>query len=305
MKGEFKAYLKSKGYASNTITTHMAIVGIYLDWLKRENLEATAISYNDLLLYMKHCQRKGRSQKTIQHYMGVVKLFYNHLLQEQKVATNPAADIEVKGIKRKVVYKIYEPHQLNEIFDSYSPEASGETPAGRRNKVMLGLLIYQGVKTEELAKLEVKNVKLREGKIEIPGSRKSNHRLMSLESHQVMDMYDYVLNTRQELLNEPLKGRARANPLPDETQKLFIGSGGNSSSFGNYTSQLMRALKAKYPELQNAKQIRASVIVKWLKMYNLREVQVMAGHKFISTTEGYRQNDMEGLKEEVNQFHPF
>ncbi|GAB5524243.1 MAG: site-specific tyrosine recombinase XerD [Roseivirga sp.] len=301
MKGEFKAYLKSKGYASNTITTHMATIGIYLDWLKRENLEATVISYNDLLLYMKHCQRKGRSQKTIQHYMGVVKLFYARLLQEQKVAINPATDIEVKGIKRKVVYKIYEPHQLNEIFNSYEPES----PAGRRNKVMLGLLIYQGIKTEELAKLEVKNVKLREGKIEIPGSRKSNHRLMSLESHQVMDMYDYVLNVRQELLNEPLKGRAKASPLPGETKKLFIGSGGNSSSFGNYTSQLMKALKAKYPDLQNAKQIRASVIVKWLKMYNLREVQVMAGHKFISTTEGYRQNDMEGLKEEVNQFHPF
>lgn len=54
----------------------------------------------------------------------------------------------------------------------------------------------------------------------------------------------------------------------------------------------------------NAKQLRASVIVKWLKMYNLREVQYMAGHRYISATEAYRQNELEGLAEEVNQFHP-
>ena len=298
MKGEFKAYLKSKGYSKRTVETRMVMIGIYLDWLKKENLEAVEITYNDLLLYMKHCQRKGRSQKTIQHYMSVVKLFYAHQLQEKKVAYNPAADIEVKGVKRKVIYKIYEPHELNEIFDSYQDES----PAGRRNKVMLGLLIYQGVKAEELAKLEIQHVKLREGKVEIPGSRKSNYRVMSLESHQVMDMYDYVLNTRQELIKEEPKGRGK----PDrETQKLFIGSGGNSSSFSNYTGQLMKALREQWSDLENAKQIRASVIVKWLRMHNLREVQVLAGHKFISTTESYRQNDMEGLKEEVNQYHPF
>ena len=298
MKGLFKDYLKSKGYSTGTIKTRMTMIDIYLEWLKRENLEATAVSYNDLLLYMKHCQRKGRSQKTIQHYMGVVKHFYNHLLQTQQVAINPAADIEIKGIKRKTIYKIYEPHELNEIFNSYQ----NETPAGRRNKVMLGLLIYQGIKTEELAKLETHNVKLREGKIEIPGSRKGNYRVMALESHQVMEMYDYVLNGRNELLQAPPVGKAKGD---SETKKLFIGSGGNSSSFSNYTGQLMKALRAKYPDLQNAKQIRASVIVKWLKTHNLREAQVLAGHKFISTTESYKQNDMEGLKEEVNQFHPF
>jgi integrase/recombinase XerD len=54
----------------------------------------------------------------------------------------------------------------------------------------------------------------------------------------------------------------------------------------------------------SAKQLRASVIVKWLEIYNLRKVQYMAGHRYISATEAYRQNEMEGLTEGVNQFHP-
>jgi len=57
-------------------------------------------------------------------------------------------------------------------------------------------------------------------------------------------------------------------------------------------------------KLENADQLRASVIVKWLKQYNLREVQYLAGHRYISSTESYQQSEMEGLSEEVNQFHP-
>jgi integrase/recombinase XerD len=46
------------------------------------------------------------------------------------------------------------------------------------------------------------------------------------------------------------------------------------------------------------------VIVKWLKLYNLRKVQYLAGHRYISSTESYQQSEMEGLTEEVNKFHP-
>ncbi|WP_345259593.1 hypothetical protein [Marivirga lumbricoides] len=56
--------------------------------------------------------------------------------------------------------------------------------------------------------------------------------------------------------------------------------------------------------MQSAHQFRASVNTLWLKQYNIREVQCMAGHMHIFSTESYLQNDMEGLKEEVQQFHP-
>ena len=282
---------------AKTITTRLVMIGHYLDWLEEENLEAEYIRYTDLLIYMKHSQRLGRSQRTIQHYVGVVKLFYTHLQESGRVKSNPATDIEVKGVKRKVLYYVLDTHELNSIYESYKDESL----SGKRNKVMLGLMIYQGVKTEELAKLEVQNVQLREGKIEVPGSRRSNHRTLALESHQVLEIYDYVQNIRHQIIDQPIQGRAKPNP---NTQKLFIGYGGSSSSFSNYVSQLMKPLRSKHEQLLNVKQIRTSVIVKWLKQYNLREVQYKAGHRYISTTEGYKQNDIEGLKEEVNQFHP-
>ena len=56
--------------------------------------------------------------------------------------------------------------------------------------------------------------------------------------------------------------------------------------------------------VQLISKIRASVITKWLKKYNLREVQYLAGHSYISSTEHYLQNDMEGLLEEIQKYHP-
>lgn len=42
----------------------------------------------------------------------------------------------------------------------------------------------------------------------------------------------------------------------------------------------------------------------WLKHYNIREVQYMAGHRYISSTERYQQDDLESLHELIESLHP-
>jgi integrase/recombinase XerD len=87
---------------------------------------------------------------------------------------------------------------------------------------MLGLLVYQGLKTEELSRLEVNQIDLRKGKIDVLGSKKNNGRLMQLKSHQVMDMYDYILKTSPELQQADPRGIIRQKT---DTQRLFIVEG--------------------------------------------------------------------------------
>ena len=293
----FEQYLKSKRFTSKSIQSRLTVFDQYLKWIEKENLDIEQVSYNDLLLFMKHCQHKGISQRTIKHYLIIVRHYYDYLQREQTISINPVTDIKVKGVKRKVLYHTLEPHELHQLYNQYKAESPNE----RRNKVMLGLLVYQGLQTAELAKLEVKDIKLREGKIDVPGGIKSNSREMTLEAHQIMDMYDYTLRVRQLILDLPAK---RKTQQQQKTDKLFIGDGGNCYSVSNFVTQLMIPLRKQNPQVLNAKQIRTSVITKWLKMHNLRQVQYLAGHRYISSTESYLQNDMEGLKEEVQQFHP-
>jgi len=109
-----------------------------------------------------------------------------------------------------------------------------------------------------------------------------------------MDLYEYILQARQDILKE----------TGEQTNQLIITTTGKASTISNLVNSFLRPLKAQNKTLLNAKQIRASVITKWLKQYNLREAQYLAGHRYISTTESYLQNDVEGLIEEINQFHP-
>ncbi len=267
----------------------MKIFNQYLDWVEKENLEIEQVGYNDLLLFMKYSQQIGRSQSTIRHYIGVVKHYYDLLAREGSVPVNPAVDIKVRGVKRKMLYHILQPHELHQLYNQFDDPSL----KGKRNKVIVGLLVYQGLRSEELVQLEVNHILLREGKIDVPGGVRRNGRIMQLESHQVMDLYDYILAVRPKILEVSKQ----------VTGKLLVSPSGGST-IGNFTNGIMRRLRQTNTVVQNTKQLRASVIVKWLKAYNLREVQYLAGHRYISSTEMYLQNDVEGLKEEIQQYHP-
>ena len=68
---------------------------------------------------------------------------------------------------------------------------------------------------------------------------------------------------------------------------------------------LTKELKSQEESFINFKQVRTSVISHWLKSYNLREVQYMAGHRYVSSTERYLVNHTEDLLADIDEFHPF
>lgn len=288
-KEQFTNYLQSKGHSSKSIASRVSIMADYFTWLERENMEVEEVGYNDLLLYMKYKRSRGVNQRSIQNYIGAIKHVYDCLLETGKVDANPVLNIVVKGVKRKMLYPILETHKLQGLYDQYDTKSAED----KQRKVMLGVLLYQGVRAEELGKLTVKDINLREGTVQIPGGRKSNNRQMKLEVVQVMDMYDYVLKVRDVLLK---------NTAP--TEALFIGQSKSGPRLRGSTAGLLRKLKQLNAKVISLRQIRASVITKWLKIHNLREVQYLAGHRYISSTESYLQNDVEGLKEEIQQYHP-
>lgn len=292
MKG-FENYLKSKGYSKRTVATYLAQLHHYTHWLAGQQLEDIQASHTDMLAYLKYCSSNGNAQKTQQCRIRAVGHYYAYLKQAGAVAQNPTDTLEIKGVKRNILYHLLEPHRLNTLYHAYPVG----TPVQQRNKVIVGLLVYQGLRSDELGRLTVKDVKVREGEITVPGGRKSNERKLQLESDQVLDMYEYLLQARPVLLSGWLQtSGAKA------TEQLFISPYG-SNRFSVLMRPVIKWLKEKH-QVESLHQVRASVITKWLKRYNLRQVQYLAGHRYISSTEHYLQNDMEGLQEEINQYHP-
>ena len=87
--------------------------------------------------------------------------------------------------------------------------------------------------------------------------------------------------------------------LKPNNEKLFAGN------LHNTVSLLTEKLKGINPKIKNAQHIRASVILHWLRQHNKRQVQYMAGHKYINSTEKYEVQEMETLTSQLTKRHPF
>ena len=62
--------------------------------------------------------------------------------------------------------------------------------------------------------------------------------------------------------------------------------------------------RLKHPKITTASQIRSSVIAEWTKLHDVRIVQYMSGHKYVSTTEKYQATHLEDLQEQLRLHHP-
>ena len=216
---------------------------------------------------------------------------------------NPATGLYLKGHRCKVVSGTIGFKELENLYQTCKTGTLRE----KRNKVILGLLIYQGITTEELSRLETGHVNLKEGKIDIPGNRRRNSRTLELKPFQILKLNEYLTKTRLKILAEitkskPARKPGRINKIRIKEQ-LFVSLNG-SEHIKNSLLHLFRDVQKINPDITNAAQIRQSVIVYWLKNHNLREVQYMAGHKYVSSTERYQTNNLDNLQKKLEKCHP-
>jgi site-specific recombinase XerD len=293
----FKEYLTIKGHSKSTIQGMILTAQRFTAWLEQESTPCGDIRYADVLAYIQTFKQQGIKQKTQNTYIASIKKYLDHLVEQGVMSNNPAEHIKLQGTNQRNLYTILSIEELEKFYYQYplnhvSHQRKVQEFAARQNKIITGLLVWQGLRTEDLCRLTISDLKLREGKINIPGGRKTEKRILELRAHQVVDMMDFLYETRKEIMSHT-----------KESNQLFIGVAGSSGIYSIMKSIVLQ-LKKQQSKLKNVKQIRASVITHWLKQYNLRKVQYMSGHRYISSTEKFKINDIEGLQEEVTKYHP-
>lgn len=303
-QNEFTDYLLRKGYSTTTTRRYVRDVEVFLKWTKKENIAPENINYSDVLHYIQSIKKRVK-QRSVSAQLNSLKHYFNHLEITGQITENPTTPIKIHGVKRKTLYDILSHQELESLYNNFETPDEENDPnknqnwfktsvqTSKRNKVILGLMIYQGLNTQELGELAENDLKLREGKIYIAGTRRSNERELKLEAHQVLDIMEYLLKTRNEILALSKK----------QSRKLFI-SAGDSEHFRSIIQKLIKKLHKQNSKVTTAKQVRTSVITHWLKNHNLRQVQYMAGHRFVSSTESYLINDLDDLSEEISKYHP-
>jgi len=281
----FTAYLQQKQFSGGTIRTYEKSLSQFMIWLDQEQLSACEMTYTELLDFIRWLQDKGKGKGVVKGILCVLRHYFTYLIAEGLRTDNPAAGVFIRGLPRRLPGNLLTVSEMQHLYDQYRIQLRVDLS----KKIMLGLFVFQGLTTDEIGRLQATDIRLSEGKVFIRGSKYSNERWLKLEAVQVVDLQAYLK-----------VNKFKDGALLAEQKKGFI----STNNTRNQVGWMLRQLRELNPQVLNAQQLRSSVIAGWLKQYNLRQVQYMAGHRYVSSTQRYEQCNLDDLQQAVARYHP-
>ena len=283
-------YLKHKRYSDRTIELKLIFANRFADWLQNENIAIVDCSYTDVLSFLRQLRKDGHTIANQNVHLNAIRHLYKGLIRQGQATYNPVSNLFVKGHVHRLPHNILSKEQLQKIYEGFSAQNHYQL----RNKVILGLYINQGLIRAEMNRLETSDINLIKGTIRIRKNIKLRERTLLLAASQVLMLQEYIKNIRPQMIKQSAQAKG---------DKLFF-SYGNGQTVDEGLRQLLKTLKKKHPELTSLHQIRSSVLAHWIKEKPIREVQYMAGHLHLRSTQRYREINLQDLQESLNEFHP-
>lgn len=277
----FQSYLLQRGYSQTSVGEYLRGIRQFSQWCIEERTSPENCSYNDLTAFAEYMRQREVAPSTINNLLSSIRHYLRYLTEAGKRNDNPAVGLSVRGTVKRVVAGVLSEKELGEIFKNFSqlvPKEERWQKFHKRDSVLLGLLIYQGLTVTELRQLLVSDINLGEGTIQVPQTRRGNGRTLKLDAAQMLGLSQYLAGKNGERLFD----RNLKNVILELTKKL------NKLTGRSISIQLFRS----------------SRIVLWLEKENIRQVQYYAGVRYISSIEKYRMQQTEDLRGELVKYHP-
>jgi site-specific recombinase XerD len=281
---QFREHIQKHGYVATSIPKTISTTQKYLRWLQENNQAITTATYKDLLDYIGYLRDHGNKSRRINEHLRGIRLYYTFLK-----LPNIAYGVKVRG---EVSHQLplWSEAELTTLYHHFTPKPVGIY--GHTDKLFLGMIIYQTLTCSELMLLELSHLNLNEGTLYIPGGfRNKNARRLSLQSHQILPLHQYVVRHRDK-----------------STRKLFSYPCAKYSRLHDQLKDLAKRVKTQAEEIDlnfiRFNQLRQSRILHWIRQYGVRKAQYLAGYRWVSSVEKYKQEDTEDLQASVNQYHP-
>jgi len=312
MKGYY-SYLVEAEYSEATIGQYLRSVEIFQTWAKNQDISIEEFKYQEIVEFIDDTMRNTiyskNLTKTINRIILAVSNYYDYLITINPYIFNPVKNIRIRDPHKNVVHNLLSKSELMNLYEAM--EVKDDRCV--RNKVILGFLVFQALSVQDLHQLTLTDLKLRKGTVLIKGDhsgiwrRGSTNRVLDLKALQIIDLIDYIDNVRPRILVNGYRNLPGRKPLEDNTvfrtDQLLLSFFG-SPKIKNSLHHMFKGLRKNNPRVRSAIQIRQSVIAHWIEKFNLRTVQYMAGHRYVSSTEYYKQVNISDLRREVCEHHP-
>ncbi len=287
-KMSFTTYLHSLHHTPKSIISYEFIIKRYLT----ENPNANDYGYLEVFNYIKKIILGQYERKSFSLLQAGIKKYYNFLIKTGIRETHPCNSLFLKQRRAPLIHQdLFSTNELALLLRRQERYKILKL----RNRIIISLLIFQGLTLAELIRLKIKNLNLEAGTLHVAKSRTLNHRVMYLSPKQQDWIIQYIKRDRAQLINSK-----------SPTQLLLLNKLGQPIS-SDVVQYLIETFRIIFPGRKlSAATIRQSVIANWLNICKipLDQVQLLAGHKCMSTTLKYRKEDMKKQVELMNKYFP-
>ncbi len=278
-----------KGLAENSVKAYTDDVLKLKDFSEAENIVPEKITHKFLQRFIHELYELGLSARSQARIVSGIKQFFNFLIIDNEIKTDPSELLELPRIGRKL------PDILGiEEIDLIIETINLSTNEGHRNKAIIETLYSCGLRVSELVNLRFEELFFNEGFIRVIG-KGNKQRLVPVSASVEKEVGIYVDNFRS---NQDVK--------PGNESFVFLNRRGAKLTRVMIFTIVKRLIeKAGIRKNVSPHTFRHSFATHMLEGgANLRAIQEMLGHESITTTEVYTHLDQSFIKEAIISFHP-
>lgn len=277
-----------QGLSEHTLAAYRSDLRHLARWLQFQGLTLEVAERDLLMAFMAYLGEAGHQARSSARVLSAMRRFYRYLLREGVREDDPTALIDAPKLGRRL------PDSLSESeVEALLAMPDCDSALGLRDRCMLETLYATGLRVSELVSLNLRQLNLRQGLLQVTG-KGNKARLVPLGEEALDWLQRYQAQSRPELLNAK------------ESEVLFVTRRG-----GGMTRQAFWYLIKRYTKQAGITKhlsphtLRHAFATHLLNHgADLRAVQMLLGHSDLSTTQIYTHVARERLKSLHQQHHP-
>ena len=268
----------------HTISSYKRDLTAFFTFLKEKHDSWEEVQDHHIRGFVAQERRRDLSARSIQRALSSIRSFFNYLLDEEVVETNPAANISSPK-STQLLPKALDTDLVKRLLD-FKPQGDIEI----RDKAMVELLYSSGLRLSELCSLNMDSISVRERSCRVVG-KGNKTRDLPVGEKAIQSLRDWLL--------------VRKNISSDSNEALFLNKSGKRISTRSVQLRLERLSKKRGLPMVNPHMLRHSFASHILESSgDLRAVQEMLGHSDIGTTQIYTKLDFQHLSKVYDDAHP-
>ncbi len=259
----YEQHLRSEGKANATILAYTKDVEQLAEYASDQGKDRVdEVNHDDILQFQELLRKRRYTDKSISRKINSIKSFYRFLEGESEISSNPADEISHPKIDQKP------PRYLSKMeYRALRDACRGDA----RIFAIVELLLQTGMRISELANLEMDDVDVERGVINIQAQKSRDARKVPLNKAAREALLDY------------LKVRPKARE-----KKIFLTKTCRPFLVRNIRSAVDHCFRLAGIKDATLNDLRNTFIVEQLKAGTpLVYVSQLVGHKRITTTEKY------------------